>query len=280
MTTIRTPDDERPDWLYPPFRESWLYQAATYPGHSNFAVDLNRRTKTGAWVDDTGDPVLAAQDGTVAEVDPREGLVYLNHWGGKGRTEYRHMTGPFPKVGQKVKRGDRIGSIGNVAGDGRSFGSHLHMVFWERDDTSKPFRRGRLRFYGKPLEVSVADSDTKPSAWKPPAPVMVEGPPPKATWESAFREAKRALEKAEKQASDATTAKGAAEAALAEEKAAHLLTGKALKAEIADVIRDLDIATARIAELEARPPADCAEETDRALTAERKLDDIRAVLAR
>lgn len=266
--TIRTPDDEvkTPGYFYPPFREGWWYQGATYPGHSDASVDWNRRTKTGGWLDDTGDPVLAAADGTVAEVDPREGLVYLHHFGGLYRTEYRHMTGPFPKVGDKVQRGDRIGSIGNVAGDGRSFGAHLHHVHWKRSKTSEPFQRTRMRFYGKPVEVSVPDSDTRPSSWNPPEPVMVQGPPPKATWETAYKEAialaeKRgdALEAQKAQTKLATDERDAAraEARLAQQTAEELRTA-------------LTAARSRIAELEAATPPDCsaiAAERDAALAA-------------
>lgn len=241
MTTdIRTPDDEidKPGWFYPPFREDWWYQGATYAGHTDASVDWNRRTKTGGWLDDTGDPVLAAADGTVKEVDPFNGLVVLNHWGGTYQTEYRHMTGPFPKVGQKVQRGDRIGSIGDVAGDGRSVGAHLHHVHYRGG------KRIQQSFYGKPIAVSVLGSDSKPASWKAPDPVMIQGPAPRATWESAFKEAKKALDKA-------TTERDAAK-------------------------RDLAAAQARIAELEALPSADCSAfiaERDAALAAKAKAEE-------
>lgn len=65
---------------------------------------------------------------------------------------------------------------------------------------------------------------------------------PSPTWQAKYREAKRLLDKAEQAAADAITAKGAAEDALAQEKAAHLLTQQAL-----------DAANARIAELEGEP---------------------------
>ena len=225
MTDIRTPDDEidRPGWFLPPFTPDWWYQGATYAGHSDASVDWNRRTKTGGWLDDTGDPVLAIADGTVTEVDPRNGLVMLQH-SGRYESEYRHMTGPFPKVGQKVQRGDRIGSIGDVAGDGRSIGAHLHHVHYRNG------KRIQQSFYGKPVPVSVLDSDRKPDSWNAPDPVMLQGPPPRATWESAAREALKALAKAERDLASATTAKGAAESALADERAAHLLTQQALAA--------------------------------------------------
>lgn len=230
MTAIRTPDDENPDWLYAPFTEGWHYVGATYAGHSPYASDWNRRTKNGGWLDDDGDPVLAPQDGTVAEVDKADGVVMLHHHGGRTQVELRHMQDIKVKPGQRVQRGDRIGSIGNVAGDGRSFGSHLHMVQYGRKTTAEPFRRVPLTIEGKRIAVSVPDSDTRPAGWNPPDPVMLQGPPPKATWESSFREAAAALRKAEKTAADAVTAKGAAEDLLAQEKAAHVLTRQALEA--------------------------------------------------
>ena len=46
-----------------------------------------------------------------------------------------------------------------------------------------------------------------------------------------------------------------------------------------DLSAPVELTGQRIAELEKTPP-DCSAETDRALEAERKLDDIRAVLSR
>lgn len=197
MTSIRTPDDENPDWFYAPFTEGWYYEGQTYAGHTDASVDFNRRTKSGGWVQDEGDPVLAAQDGEVAEVDKAEGLVMLNHHGGLSRTEYRHMTNIPVKVGEKVKRGDRVGRIGMVGSNVRITSPHLHHVHWKRGKTSEPFRRTRMVIEGKPLEVSVPDSDTRPGSWKPPTPVLLQGPPPKATWESAYKESERLRSKAE-----------------------------------------------------------------------------------
>ena len=224
MPDIRTPDDEVTDAFYPPFRENWWYQGITYPGHSDFAVDWNRRTRTGGWLDDRGDPVLAAADGVVAEVTPADGYVAIDHWNGTYRTEYRHMQPVKVKVGDRVQRGDQIGAIGE-AGNAPN-GTHLHHRQYRR--VGAEWKPVKMRFLGQPVEVSVSDSDTRPSGWTPPTPVMVQGPPPKATWESAAKEAIKELAKAEKSAANAITAKGAAEDALAQEKAAHLLTRQAL----------------------------------------------------
>lgn len=250
MTDIRTPEDEvdRPGYYYLPFTEGWTYQGQTYAGHSNHAVDWNRRTPSGGWLDDTGDPVFASADGTVAEVDKSNGLVMLNHWGGLYRTESRHMSDIPVKVGQKVERGDRIGRVGNVAGDGRSFGSHLHAVHYRRDKVTSPWRRVPMRFYDKAVEVSVADSDTKPAAWTPPAPVMLEGPPPKATWESAFREASKALAKSDAAREDWR------------EKSALFKDERDLaRSDLTSAVAELAQANARIVELEAATPNDCTK---------------------
>ena len=122
-----------------------------------------------------------------------DGLVILNHWNGTYRTEYRHMTDIPVKVGDKVQRGDRVGSIGNVAGDGRSFGAHLHHVHYRK--VNGVWKRIQMRFEDKPVATSVGDSDTRPESWAPPKAVNIEGPPPKATWQSAYREAAKALDK-------------------------------------------------------------------------------------
>lgn len=249
MTAIRTPDDEKdaPGWYLPPFAEGKNYQGATYPGHTDWSVDFNRRTPTGGWLDDTGDPVYASADGTVSEVDKSNGLVMLNHWRGLYRTEYRHMTGIPVKVGQKVQRGDRVGNIGNVAGDGRSFGAHLHHVHWRRDKTSSPWRRVRMTFEDKPIPTSVGDSDTQPEGWQPPAAVNVVGPPPKATWEGAYKEAAKALERSDQAREDWRE-----KAALSKEELALAV------AAVGDMKADLTAARARIAELENATPVGCA----------------------
>jgi len=262
--SIRTPDDEvtQAGWLYAPFKEGWNYQGETYGGHSDGAVDWNRRTPSGGWMSDEGHPVLASADGTVAEVDKGDGLVLLNHYAGLWRTEYRHMTGILVKVGDKVERGERIGSVGNVAGDGRSFGAHLHHVHYRRASTTSAWRSVVMRFEGKPIATSVADSDSRPKSWKPPTPVMVEGPPPKATWEGAYKEASKALTKAEERFD-------------AQKAQTDLFTDERNQAR-----RELAIATAtivaqgsRIAELENTTHPECDEVED-------ELADLLAVVAK
>jgi hypothetical protein len=281
---IRTPDDEvaTPGWFLPPFTAGWWYEGQTYGGHSDWAVDWNRRTQTGGWLQDLGDPVLAAADGTVVEVDKAEGLVMLNHPGafaGEYRTEYRHMGDVVVKEGDKVERGDRIGSIGAVGSNADITSPHLHHRHWKRPAAGKPFAPIRMAFAGKPVATSVGDSDSRPKTWTPPKPVMVQGPPPRATWQGAYQQAERRMARAEKLLADCGTAKGALEGELKNERGAHDLTRQALTAAEAQSLRwksDLDRATG---ELEVLRPAVTDLRTKLDACEERTAPDCTAIAA-
>ena len=73
----------------------------------------------------TGTPIIAPADGVVVFAG-REGgfgnLVVLDHGYGIA-TRYGHCSKLNVKIGQKVKRGDVVGFVGNT---GRSTGPHLH----------------------------------------------------------------------------------------------------------------------------------------------------------
>ncbi len=73
-----------------------------------------------------GTPVVAAADGIIRRsAGPYllEGnIVLIDHGGGLVST-YMHLTDRLVETGAKVKRGDRIGTIGTT---GRSTGPHLH----------------------------------------------------------------------------------------------------------------------------------------------------------
>lgn len=84
----------------------------------------------------TGDPVYATFDGTVKEASYKNSYgnkILLEHEG-KLETIYAHLNSFNVKVGDKVKKGDLIGRVGNT---GNSTGSHLHF---------------ELRVEGKPVD--------------------------------------------------------------------------------------------------------------------------------
>lgn len=72
-----------------------------------------------------GTPVYATADGVVSREKGGSGygiVVILNH-GYSYQTLYAHLSKKVVKPGQKVKRGELIGYVGNT---GLSFGTHLH----------------------------------------------------------------------------------------------------------------------------------------------------------
>lgn len=73
----------------------------------------------------TGTAVTATADGIVSSVKTEPGygkVVILDHGYGY-RTIYGHNSRYYVKVGQRVRRGERIAAVGNT---GRSTGSHVH----------------------------------------------------------------------------------------------------------------------------------------------------------
>ncbi|HEY5927527.1 MAG TPA: M23 family metallopeptidase [Kofleriaceae bacterium] len=121
------PEDEldeifagRPNFQLPfPCGQVWAGQ--TRATHSpERAVDFNR-------TNDIGDAVLAAAGGTVTRV-ANEGNASYGRWieiahGNGFRTRYAHLSGQAVRVGQHVRRGQRIGAVGST---GNSSGPHLH----------------------------------------------------------------------------------------------------------------------------------------------------------
>ena len=73
----------------------------------------------------TGTPVYATADGIVSKAETAPGygkLVIIDHGYGY-KTYFAHNSKVFVKVGQRIKRGDKIAAVGNT---GSSTGSHLH----------------------------------------------------------------------------------------------------------------------------------------------------------
>lgn len=92
-----------------------------------------------------GTPVKATNDGVVRMVDEHffsgKGVI-LDH--GLGLfTMYFHLDTTVVKEGERVKRGDVLGTVGQ---SGRATGPHLHWGAWLNGSRVNPFALARLQF--------------------------------------------------------------------------------------------------------------------------------------
>jgi hypothetical protein len=105
-----------------PFPCGQVWAGQTRVAHSPpRAVDFNRSN-------DLGDTVVAAAGGTVTRVG-NTGSTSYGRWieiahGGGWRTRYAHLNSQSVGVGQAVRRGQKIGTVGSTGG---STGPHLHF---------------------------------------------------------------------------------------------------------------------------------------------------------
>ncbi|MGB0176189.1 MAG: M23 family metallopeptidase [Owenweeksia sp.] len=87
---------------------------------------------------DVGTPVYATGDGVVERADNKSSgfgnHIRIEHGFGY-MTLYAHLSEYNVRVGQKVKRGEVIGYVGNT---GRSRGPHLHYEVWLNDERLNP----------------------------------------------------------------------------------------------------------------------------------------------
>lgn len=91
-------------------------------GYSNYAADINVPGRG-----DFGNPVAAYKPGKVIDVQRWKNSygkhVKIRHPNGT-ETLYAHLSGINVKPGQRVKKGQQIGKVGN---SGNSSGPHLHF---------------------------------------------------------------------------------------------------------------------------------------------------------
>lgn len=89
-----------------------------------------------------GTPIVAVNDGTIERLgrDRRGGIViYLRDANGRFVYYYAHLSryAPDLRVGDKVKRGQKIGEVGST---GRSSGPHLHFSIFRDKDAPSPWK--------------------------------------------------------------------------------------------------------------------------------------------
>lgn len=107
----------------------------------------------------TGTPIYATGDGVIARADNRAtgfgNHIRIDH--GYGYLSiYAHLSKYNVRKGQKVKRGDIIGYVGNT---GRSRGPHLHYEVWKDDERINP-----MNFYYGSLTEEEFDAMLKASS--------------------------------------------------------------------------------------------------------------------
>jgi murein DD-endopeptidase MepM/ murein hydrolase activator NlpD len=87
----------------------------------------------------TGTPVMATADGVIGRCGRNGGfglMIVVNHGNGF-KTRYAHLSKILVVRGQKVKRGEVIGLVGNT---GHSTGSHLHYEVIHRNSNRDPLQ--------------------------------------------------------------------------------------------------------------------------------------------
>lgn len=109
-------------WLPTPVGERWKiiqgYGCGTHNSWDRFALDLvSADGKT------YGAPARAAADGSVVVWEARSGTIILSH-GDTFYTQYTHLASAAVRVGDNVKRGGVVGTVGDR---GTAGNPHLHF---------------------------------------------------------------------------------------------------------------------------------------------------------
>lgn len=104
-------------------------------GKMHTAIDISGTGK--------GSPIYAARDGEIVRAETGKGsywslgkVIIIKHSDGY-YTEYAHLNSINVKVGQKVSKGTKIGTMGDT---GRSTGVHLHFAV----SVGEPYRGGQF----------------------------------------------------------------------------------------------------------------------------------------
>ncbi|WP_050615465.1 peptidoglycan DD-metalloendopeptidase family protein [Bacillus testis] len=107
------------------FGEEWIW-----PARGEISDHFGARGGTHKGIDIAGEyrsPVVAAKDGVVSKSYTSQTygeVVFITHSNHSYETVYAHLYKRFVKEGQSIKKGQRIGEMGNT---GASDGVHLHF---------------------------------------------------------------------------------------------------------------------------------------------------------
>lgn len=127
-----------------PFPCGQVWAGQTRTNHNPLrSIDFNR-------ANDIGDVVVASAAGRVTRVENLGNVSYgrwieIDHGNGY-RTRYAHLRTQDVRVGQQVRQGQRIGTVGDTGG---SSGPHLHFELRRNGTAIAPVFDGtRAYFYG------------------------------------------------------------------------------------------------------------------------------------
>jgi hypothetical protein len=125
-----------------PFPCGQVWAGQTRTNHSpTLSIDFNR-------TNDIGDTVVASAGGTITVVGNTGSSSYgrwveIDHGNGY-RTRYAHLNSQAVRVGQRVARGERIGTVGSTGG---SSGPHLHFELRRNGVVLRPVFHGSTAFF-------------------------------------------------------------------------------------------------------------------------------------
>jgi murein DD-endopeptidase MepM/ murein hydrolase activator NlpD len=109
---------------------SYGYRRDPFNGHAAFHAGID-------FPGHHGQPILAAASGRISFVGQRSGygnVIEVEHGNGL-MTRYAHLSGFDARLGERVKRGDKIARMGST---GRSTGDHLHFEVRLRGQAINP----------------------------------------------------------------------------------------------------------------------------------------------
>ena len=120
-----------------PIKKDDFYVASGYKMRMHPILKINKFHKGMDFTAPTGTPIYASGNGKIHRAQRSTtfgNVVYIDHGYGY-KTIYAHMSKMKVKRGEKVKRGDLIGYVGNT---GLSVSSHLHYEVHKNDVALNP----------------------------------------------------------------------------------------------------------------------------------------------